>query len=261
MSKPNKVNLSKLRRCPQAWEEMPQLERGRLCTKCNNTILDFRNTSDAEIARAHLFSERKVCGLYREDQLLEPKRRDGVKQKKNRLASLYFGVLSVLSLEVDAQEQKVPITIEERVKDTHFNEKEAVQSRDSARSKEESLVISGRITDLEGNALPFANAIVKGKEKGASADVDGYYSIDLSEWISTNEKLYLRYVYFGYEPVEVEIERANSLDGSNRVLDVRMLGGAEIIEFAVYERAPFYRRAWNSIQKLFRKNENVSTDE
>lgn len=68
----NKINLSKLTKCDQVWEEMEETGCGRLCQQCSKTITDFRNLSNEEVARIHMFSTTPVCGVYRPDQLKIP---------------------------------------------------------------------------------------------------------------------------------------------------------------------------------------------
>ncbi|WP_127844574.1 hypothetical protein [Psychroflexus aestuariivivens] len=62
MNSVTKINLSNLKSCNQVWTDMRENERGRLCQKCQNTVIDFRNKSDSEVAEIHLFTEGKVCG-------------------------------------------------------------------------------------------------------------------------------------------------------------------------------------------------------
>lgn len=42
-------------------------------------------------------------------------------------------------------------------------------------------VVNGRITDQQGQAVPFASIRIKGTKQGVSADADGYYSIKLNK--------------------------------------------------------------------------------
>ena len=76
MNRVTKINLSNLKKCNQVWADMPENEKGKLCLKCSNTIIDFRKMTDSEIAETHLFSEEKVCGLYTKEQLAKPKKEE-----------------------------------------------------------------------------------------------------------------------------------------------------------------------------------------
>jgi len=68
----NKINLTGLKKCDQLWDEMMPNECGRLCQKCNKTIIDFRKLSDEEMTKIHLFKTEPICGIYRSDQLEYP---------------------------------------------------------------------------------------------------------------------------------------------------------------------------------------------
>ena len=56
--------------CHEDWEKMTHAEKGRFCSSCQKTVIDFSNMSDREIA---LFFKKpsigSVCGRFLEDQL------------------------------------------------------------------------------------------------------------------------------------------------------------------------------------------------
>ncbi|NJM80713.1 MAG: hypothetical protein HC854_15890 [Flavobacterium sp.] len=100
-----KINLSNIKKCDQYWENMPENKKGRFCLKCNNTIIDFRKSTDAEIDQTHAFSEHKVCGLYRKEQL-EFSSKSIEKRKRTSWKTIYIEVFSFLSLHHYSQEKK-----------------------------------------------------------------------------------------------------------------------------------------------------------
>lgn len=63
--------------------------------------------------------------------------------------------------------------------------------------KGQSQTISGTITDLNKEVLPFSSILVKGTTQGVSANSKGYYSIQL---IPGNYTLVCQYI--GYKAVE-----------------------------------------------------------
>jgi len=255
MSTPTKINLSKLRNCNQAWEDMPENERGRLCLKCSNTILDFRKASDSEIAKAHLFSENTVCGLYRRDQLLEPKRKAEWTERKSSWRSAYFAVFGFLSFQANAQESMEPAAIEQREKDPScYDREETKQTAEQKRLPQDSIVISGRVMDSNKEPLAFANVIVKGTEIGVTTDFDGFYRLNITELLHAQGKLILRYSSIGSSFQDWAIELETVKEEQNRSISVELEQG-EIVEYVVYERQPFHKRVWNSITGLFKKDE------
>lgn len=54
--------------CHESWKDMTPDEKGRFCSHCQKSVIDFRNKSDFEIHRI-IRTEGKVCGRLREDQL------------------------------------------------------------------------------------------------------------------------------------------------------------------------------------------------
>lgn len=55
--------------CDKSWENMQPNEQGRHCQHCDQTIIDFRGKSTAEIVAIHEQSPHKVCGIYNQSQL------------------------------------------------------------------------------------------------------------------------------------------------------------------------------------------------
>ncbi|MGV3595467.1 MAG: DUF5686 family protein, partial [Sediminibacterium sp.] len=80
--------------------------------------------------------------------------------------------------------------------------------------KVQSQTISGTITDLNKEVLPFSSILVKGTTQGVSANSKGYYSIQL---IPGNYTLVCQYI--GYKAVEKKIVVEK---GSNQVVDFQL---------------------------------------
>ena len=64
----------------------------------------------------------------------------------------------------------------------------------------ESAVLKGRVTDTNGEPLPFASVYIKGTTKGTTTNVDGYYLFELAE-----AKQVIVCQYVGYQKVELEL--------------------------------------------------------
>ncbi|MEM9326410.1 MAG: TonB-dependent receptor [Bacteroidota bacterium] len=76
-------------------------------------------------------------------------------------------------------------------------------------------VVSGRVTDNQGAAVPGANVILKGTSTGTSADIDGNYRLQVP-----NENAILVFSFIGLETQEVEV-------GARTVIDVEMLSDVQ----------------------------------
>lgn len=68
------------------------------------------------------------------------------------------------------------------------------------------IVIRGKVTDIKGETLPGVSVKVKGTSMGTSTDVNGNYSISVSE------RAVLVFSYIGYVTKEVAVTGNNSLD-------------------------------------------------
>jgi len=149
MNTATRPNLTKLKKCNQIWTDMPKNERGRLCLKCQNTIIDFRDKSDSEIAEIHLFTEGKVCGLNNKEQFEIPKR----KRKTKKLIlwkSIYIGLFSLISFKSFGQlEEDNTVKTEQLVKDSDLYSKQKIDQPDKPKSEtnSDSLYISGIVRD------------------------------------------------------------------------------------------------------------------
>lgn len=245
------INLSKLKRCNQYWEDMPEIEKGRLCLQCQNIIIDFRNMTEAEIAQAHAFSENKVCGLYTKKQLQKPTRKTK-RQKSNKWTSAYIGLFSFLTINSFGQENGEPAKTEQTEKEFHPNS--TFQKKESQKQSivKDSIFIKGVITDEIGSPLPYANVIIKNTETGTTSDFDGNYQLNITEQLDSMETLTLKYAYIGYETEERVVNYQFVKNIENRTINIRFREG-DIIEFVISRKQPLHKRIWNRIKNVFKK--------
>jgi len=62
--------------CHESWEKMTPEEQGRHCGQCCKTVVDFTSMSSDQITDyLSVRTEQKVCGRFRMEQVLEPKKR------------------------------------------------------------------------------------------------------------------------------------------------------------------------------------------
>lgn len=252
MNRVTKINLSNLKKCNQVWTEMPENEKGRLCLKCSNTIIDFRKMTDSEIAETHLFSKQKVCGLYKKKQLAKPKQKEK-NIKLNNWNSFYFVLISFLSFSSYSQEKTEPVKTEQTEKKYDLLNKIAKEEiKKKSIAKNDSIYISGKLTDNNSEPLPYANIIIKGTRTGITSNIDGIYRLNVTKELDSLKEITLVYSYIGFETTEITVDYEHLLNTENRTMNVEFKEG-EIIEFVVYERAPFHKRVWNGIKNIFRK--------
>lgn len=251
MSALERINLTNLKRCDQAWENMTPVERGRLCQKCNHTIIDFRKMTNREVAEVHTFTDEKVCGIYREDQLKLDISQTRV-PRPQMWKSVSLGLLGLFFIEsAEAQDLNPSEKTEQLEKNPALNvqsSEDRVESRDTI-PKQDSLIVRGRLYDPMKQPAPFANVYVNGTKYGVSSDIDGYYSINLTEHFDSTGQLTLVYKYIGYIPNRIVVNKNNIKD-----IDI-VFDYGEIIEFSVPIKQPLHKRIGNGFRGLFRKNE------
>lgn len=244
------INLSRVQRCDQDWDSMPQVVGGRQCLHCDKRIIDMSRLSPAEIASVHLASAEPVCGRYTDEQLMakppHPPRSAGW-----RRSPAMVSLLALLLHEPADVAGAVPPAIE-RFADEAVDRTVAPHGpvREPA---QDSLLLRGRVVERSGGKLegvPFVNVQVVGTPIGAVTDVDGGFALDLSTLDGTTDSVTVEVIYIGYarQRRRIVLHHTNEL-----VFD---LTGTEqdAIVFAVkFKRPPLHKRVWWGIRSIFTK--------
>lgn len=248
-----KINLSNLKHCNQIWTEMPENDLGRHCQKCSNTIIDFRNSTDSEIAQKHLFADSKVCGLYSKEQLQKPTKTSLASNKVN-FNSICFASLSLLSSSTFAQEnteiitEQTELNLDSIISDVDFKYSETKSSANPLQSN--NVVVSGKLTDENGEPLAWANVTVKGSSTYVSTDFDGIYKLNLNDEFNS-ESVTLIYSNIGFTTLEKIID-SKALK-KNHIINVKLVEDFDsVTSFYVTAKLPFYKRVWYKFKNIFR---------
>lgn len=85
-------------------------------------------------------------------------------------------------------------------------------------------IIKGRVTDENGEGLPFATVVEKGTTNGTSANGDGYYSLDISDGIHN-----ITAQYMGYQSVTKPVNTATEKNAVNFKLNPQALEMKEVV--------------------------------
>jgi hypothetical protein len=64
-----KINLSIPEPCQEDWDRMTQVEKGKFCSSCQKTVLDFTSMSDRELVDFFRKPVGSVCGRFHQMQL------------------------------------------------------------------------------------------------------------------------------------------------------------------------------------------------
>lgn len=243
-----KINLSNLKKCDQRWDKMSPNKDGRICQKCQETIIDFRELSDKEIAEIHTFTEGRVCGLYRQSQLqfVTPKNVNNPNFK-----AFYLGLIGLLSTtNVDAESQNNAINIVQTpTKNKEQKTTTTTQNTDNQAIKD-SVIISGTLKDETGEVLISASVHIKGTKIGVTSDFHGRYYLDITEQVESSKEVVLIFSYIGYQTKEILIDK--NITTSAEINVILNENYSDMTEFYVVQ-PPFHKRIWYRIKGVFKK--------
>ena len=186
--------LDKPQHCAQNWLEMKPTEGGRICGRCEKTIVDFSGMSWAEIKRMQGANGNGLCGMYSERQL----KYWGQEPPRNGCSKLVATAAMLAGLGVG-----VPV----------FGQSDSVDGAGR-------VYISGRICSQAANGeasvpVEFAVVTLKGTEAGCFGDEFGNYKLDVTDYADTLSQARLVVSGVGYAVGElvVEVPIRGSLEG------------------------------------------------
>jgi TonB-dependent SusC/RagA subfamily outer membrane receptor len=173
-----KLQLTIPEPCHENWQQMTPTQQGRFCNACAKEVVDFSMMTDTEVLNYFTtLTPQKVCGRALPSQLNRSISRP--KEPKKRLFWYWnylvmFFMLFSKSNAVKAQGQLRPLTERSPVKPyEHSKDQVNIMSQTKAGSR----VVTGKVTDVDGNPVSFASIRIKGTPTGLSADANGKYSI------------------------------------------------------------------------------------
>lgn len=258
----NKVNLSKLSRCNQYWDEMTPIEGGRLCTDCNRCIVDFRDKTPHEIAVMHAYKEGALCGIYSEEQLNGGRINLPTSSRFASAKSLLMGIgvlTSAANLSAQTEQVKPDIEVveaEEKLTPKDIaTEEENNQDSIENKSFTNSFLIKGTVKDADTKEeLIGVTLWIKDTEVGTVSDLMGEFSLDLKNGIpdiQQNAELTLVCQYIGFETQEIPLNFGEETY-TDMLIQIEE-NRSQITEFVIYHRRPFHKRVWRTLTFPFRK--------
>lgn len=199
-----KMQLSIPEPCHENWHNMTPTEQGRFCNACAKEVIDFSMMSDTEVLNYfNTLTHEKVCGRALPTQL--NRNISYPKEPKKRLFWYWNYIVMFFMFFSKANTVKAQGGVK-RI--TEISNAPACKVGETIKSS--SRVISGRVTDINGNPVSFATIKIKDKGVGLSADAKGQYSIK----VKPNDVLVISGASF--KPTEVHV---NSQSVLNTVLE------------------------------------------
>jgi len=169
------IKLSIPTPCHEDWNAMSAKEKGRYCSSCQKTVVDFTGMSDSGVAAFFKNVDGPVCGRFFADQLERPLR---IPKKRISWIRYFFTIAlpAVLWSQRSNAQGEVRVKTEQQVP----GEKRAVA--DTAL-----VIISGTVIDVNGNPIPFATVRLKDANLGAKCDEKGEFKFQMNKAIGTLE--------------------------------------------------------------------------
>jgi hypothetical protein len=213
--------------CTENWAQMTPCEKGRFCSNCQKTVVDFTGYTNAELAA--FFSGREtesICGRFYVHQIENKvfSYTAPVKRTYRTLAmAASVAALTVLSFTADAQEatREVPVIPPMTV---------GVNALTSETSTS-TFMIEGVVKDESGELLLSATVKIYSNNKligAASTDLDGYYNISPLQ-LKGSDTIQIQCYFVPYETVEVSIAASEMLDTTKVDFMLKRMNGTSII--------------------------------
>ena len=173
-----KLQLSIPEPCHENWQQMTPTDQGRFCNACAKEVIDFSTMTDIQVLNYFTsLTHDKVCGRALPEQLNrtisrqpDPKKRLFWYWNYIVMFFMFFGKGNAAK----AQGGIKPVTEFSSVKANDIRGK--LLTTGGVKS-EASRVVTGKVTDIDGNPVSFASIKIKGAATGVSADANGAYSM------------------------------------------------------------------------------------
>lgn len=173
------IHLSIPQPCHENWDAMTPNDRGRHCTACATTVIDFTTMSDAE-ALLFFTKEKKTntCGRVLADQLnrnIIP-----VQKKRTGYRNYFAGVLLLLlgkPTETKSQKRPIRMGLVTNV-DQHIGRPDTV-ARAIPFNK---YVFNGTVQDEDGQPVRFAVIKMFDTGEAVTANASRHFNMNISEY-------------------------------------------------------------------------------
>ncbi len=214
--------------CGQDWHSMSITDKGKFCSLCSKTVVDFTKFSNDEVVQIIKQSSGKVCGRLTQQQLnnsieiYQP-------VKHSRFSKVFAGLLLIgVAKNLPAQTQQTTQTeIVSVVNDEKLKEEQQQNTTDSLKN-----VIQGLVLDsATQKPLDYAFITIKGTTIETLSDDDGRFKLVIPDHL-LSDKIYLRVTYVAYEKAEIIINKSDLPITKNIIMTLQeqILMGEIIIE-------------------------------
>ena len=155
--------------CNEDFSNFTKTQKGGFCQSCTKEVIDFTNYSNKEIS---IFfkdnsSNTKICGRFKNTQLLKPIQKSKSKPILNFIRSFGLACLTLLSFSFLNAQKKI-----QKLETNDYTN--PAKEEDTLRS--EDISVKGIvIASSDGLPLPGVNIILSGTAIGTQTNFDGYF--------------------------------------------------------------------------------------
>jgi hypothetical protein len=237
---------------------MESCDNGRKCSKCDHVITDFRGMSDWQIAVKHAISNEKICGLYGKHTLGGSKSNE----KGNQIGKMAIvpSLLSLLLSSTHVNAQSTNTDVQELIEFTSHGMSitglEVIKEKgpNQTKSYNDSLkIVRGFLFDSANEVIIGGNIIIQGTSRGTVTDIDGSFSLDLTEEFEDEQMVTLIVAYLGYGKKTIEININQFDEISELTLNPIIIEQDLMLTSFDVRRESLPKRIWRSITSIFRK--------
>jgi len=189
--------------CREDWNAMESVEKGRFCSSCRKTVIDFTRFSDTELLR--YFNENQgnaVCGQLREDQ--QRVHYPTIVSRPVRWWPLVLGSFLGSLVPVYAH-QDLPQALVNTGKDQFQNPFKLTPTP-------EGILIKGQIFDSSSNeVISFASIRVVGHSLATATNIEGKFSMKVPDSLF-KDFIHLKIYRLGYKTIFLNLSRTDTID-------------------------------------------------
>lgn len=192
--------------CEQEWNSMMPDGKGKYCSHCSKTVIDFTNLTDNQVVQFIEKTSGKFCGRLSNAQLNRI-----LETSQNSNYSYLYKILTGLLLlggakNIDAQSNiNTEIEISTLLDNKEFKEQNEVNIEtlpDSSMNYIEGVVLDSATK----KPLDYVTIRLKGAKTNVSTDENGRFKMFVPEYILASGNLTLVVTYIGYEKAEFTID-------------------------------------------------------
>ncbi|MCP9198851.1 carboxypeptidase-like regulatory domain-containing protein [Gramella sp. GC03-9] len=243
----NRIEL--INACDQDWNAMKSLGENKFCDKCQKQVIDFTGVRKKEIIEK-LKVSGAVCGKLNPSQIQglsarNRKRNHTISKQTLSKITFFIGFGSMIGL-------TEPVIAKPNSYKLEQLDKANWQSVLPVKTINDSITVKGKITDLNGEAIPGTNVILKDSRIGTQSNLKGEFIFKIPVE-KIKDKNYLIISFIGFKTEEVRFYRKNRYFNIQLTEDNTPLGG-----IALVQERNLFDKVGNFFHKLFSNHKTCS---